>query len=90
LADQIFIFEHGEWDVCDGAHWLDVMNEWGVLMKIRPPARKAEWNGVGGSAGHFSKTARSGAPQLFRSMLKDKTGLYFPRYRRFAKPGIPS
>lgn len=26
----------------------------------------------------FSKIARSGAPQLFRSMLKDKPALYFP------------
>jgi len=39
LANQIFIFGHGEWDVCDGGHWLDVMNEWHVLkMKIRPTA----------------------------------------------------
>jgi hypothetical protein len=27
LADQIFIFSHGEWDVGDAAHWLDVMND---------------------------------------------------------------
>jgi hypothetical protein len=40
LANQIFIFGHGEWDVYDGGHWLDVMNEWkGLKMKIRPPAR---------------------------------------------------
>ena len=38
-ANQVFIFGHGEWDVCDGAHWLDVMNEWDVLKrKIRPLA----------------------------------------------------
>jgi hypothetical protein len=30
-ANQIFIFGHGEWDVCDGAHRLDVMNRWNVL-----------------------------------------------------------
>jgi hypothetical protein len=47
LANQIFIFGHGGWDVCDGGHWLDVMKKWDVLkMEIRP--RKAESNGVGG------------------------------------------
>jgi hypothetical protein len=31
LADQIFIFGHGEWDVCEGGHWLDVMkNGWPI------------------------------------------------------------
>jgi hypothetical protein len=30
LADQIFIFSHGEWDVGDAAHWLDVMNDGGA------------------------------------------------------------
>jgi len=39
LANQIFIFGHGEWDVYEGGHWLDVMNPWDVLtMKIRHPA----------------------------------------------------
>jgi hypothetical protein len=36
LASQIFIFAHGEWDVCEGGHWLDVMNERnGLMMKNR-------------------------------------------------------
>ena len=43
--------------------------------------------GVGSSAGPpfgyrsgqaFSKSARKGAPQLFRFMFKDKLGVYFP------------
>ncbi len=25
--NQISIFGHGEWDVCDGGHWLDVMKK---------------------------------------------------------------
>jgi hypothetical protein len=27
LANQIFSFGHGEWDVCEGGHWLDVMKK---------------------------------------------------------------
>ena len=34
LANQIFIVAHREWDVCDGAHWLDVMNEWDVKIRL--------------------------------------------------------
>ena len=31
-----FIFADGAWDVCEGDHWLDVMNPWDALtMKIR-------------------------------------------------------
>lgn len=31
LANQIFILGHGEWDVCEGGHWLDVMkNRWPI------------------------------------------------------------
>jgi hypothetical protein len=42
-------------------------------------ARRARaHSGVGGVAGHFSKSARNGAPpRLFRSMLKNKPALYF-------------
>jgi len=29
LANQIFIFGHGMWNVCDGAHWLEVMKKVG-------------------------------------------------------------
>jgi hypothetical protein len=37
LANQIFIFGHGEWDVCDGGHWLDVMkNRWPMSGGGRP------------------------------------------------------
>ena len=43
LANQIFIFEHGEWDVGDGAHRLNVMNRWETLVrKIRPPTEQSE------------------------------------------------
>jgi hypothetical protein len=35
LADQIFIFYHDEWEVCDGAHWSDVMN-WHALFGENP------------------------------------------------------
>jgi len=34
--------------------------------------------GFGKTGQAFSKSARSGAPQLFRSMLKDKPALFFP------------
>jgi hypothetical protein len=38
LGQSGLIFKHGEWDVCEGGHWLDVMNQWEVLKrKIRPP-----------------------------------------------------
>jgi hypothetical protein len=31
LANQIFIFGHGEWLVCEGGHWLNVMkNRWPI------------------------------------------------------------
>src|SRR5260370_12691708 len=58
LANQIFIFEHGEWDVCEGGHWLDVMNQWEVLkMKIRPPAgSKPPPDGVDERYGDFTPT----------------------------------
>jgi len=35
------------------------------------PSLNAEWNCVSGSGGHFSESARNGAPQLFRSMSKN-------------------
>jgi len=38
LANQTFIFGHGVWNVCDGAHWLEVMNEWEVLNNEDPTA----------------------------------------------------
>jgi hypothetical protein len=62
LGQSVFIFGQGAWDVCVGDHSLDVMNRWEVArMKMRHRPGKAEWNDVGGSAGHFSKSARSGA-----------------------------
>jgi hypothetical protein len=33
---------------------------------------------VGSSAGYFSKNARGGVPQLFRSMFSDKPASYYP------------
>ena len=36
LGQSDFIFADGAWDVCEGDHWLNVMNQWGALtMKIR-------------------------------------------------------
>ncbi len=36
LGQSDFIFADGAWDVCEGDHWLDVMNPWDALtMKIR-------------------------------------------------------
>jgi hypothetical protein len=56
------------------------VNEWEVLkMKIRPRPRKAESNGVGGSAGHFSKSERSGAPPVISVNVKRQTRVILPR-----------
>jgi hypothetical protein len=39
LGQSDFIFADGAWDVCDGDHSLNVMNQWRApTMKIRPPA----------------------------------------------------
>ncbi len=45
----------------------------------RPSAisRQALQGGVGVLAGHFSKSARSGAPPVISINVKDKPGLYF-------------
>jgi hypothetical protein len=46
--------------------------------KIRPP-RKAEWNGVGCSAGHFPKGSSSGAPPIISVNAKRQTRVILPR-----------
>ena len=43
------------------------------------PAAKAESDGVGGSAGHFSKSARSGAPQVISVDVKGQTRVELSR-----------
>lgn len=52
LSQSDFIFADGAWDVCEGGHWLNVMNRWGALtMKIRClsdwKAWKFQWNPAG-------------------------------------------
>jgi hypothetical protein len=45
------------------------VNDWEVTkMKIRPRAATREPNGVGCWAGHFSKSARNGAPPVIFSV----------------------
>ena len=41
------------------------------------PSLKAEWNCVGGSGGHFSKSARNGAPPVVSLDVKETNALYF-------------
>jgi len=39
LGQSDFIFADGAWDVCEGDHSLNVMNQWeGLKRKIRTPA----------------------------------------------------
>jgi len=47
-------------------------------MKIDGAPRKREGHsGVGGVAGHFSKSARNGAPPVISGNVKDKPASYF-------------
>jgi len=41
------------------------------------PSLKAEWNCVGGSGGHFSKSARNAAPPAVSLDVKKTNALYF-------------
>ena len=41
------------------------------------PSLKAEWNCVGSSGGHFSKSARNGAPPAVSLDVKKTNALYF-------------
>jgi hypothetical protein len=43
------------------------------------PSVKAEWNCVGGSAGHFSKSARNGAPPVVSVDVKKQTRVILRR-----------
>src|SRR6266404_4567323 len=48
-----------------------------AMERFLLPSLKAEWNCVGGSGGHFSKSARNGAPPVVSLDVKKTNALYF-------------
>jgi hypothetical protein len=64
------------WEECSGS-WECGIPAFAKCPRSGPRLASKERTRTWGTGSHFSKSARSGAPQLFRSLLKDKPTLYF-------------